>query len=436
MSETGLYVTDTEKIGRISGPVSFSILVPDSKSDYCRRYPNAPVFMLFGDVHDSTKNLCTGADPDTYTIYKIEFLQKISKALKDGEIIDFYTEGSDMTGISDHEGPEHETPLQAMYTLVSQCNRLRETQNAQYKTIEKIKWHHTDIRFWDHTSAQAQAAKKEMLTKKSWSVKKFLDRIRDHATYDKKEGTFCNLFISFVIALKESGYTLEDKFLITPELIYEEYVTSPHSLINYQLSKIKDETARQFLMDKIKLYIPRNHAKEIRKINDVDPKCVGYLQIFHNSIIKCFNKIDRDNQADHIEQVKKIFQFPFMSMYLYYVLYIETLQLEMFTFAKSFTRMLEPADGHSIINICYFGDAHITGMTYFLTDILKAYNRPLFIECDQTYNRCLDLNKLGKHSLVDILNSVRQPAKGAGRARRTTSRPSKACTRRAARRKN
>lgn len=49
---------------------------------------------------------------------------------------------------------------------------------------------------------------------------------------------------------------------------------------------------------------------------------------------------------------------------------IRSIQLDMFTFAKSFSRMDVNPDGHSIMNICYFGDYHIKNMIHFLTNIL------------------------------------------------------------------
>lgn len=89
----------------------------------------------------------------------------------------------------------------------------------------------------------------------------------------------------------------------------------------------------------------------------------------------------------------------------------------MFTFAKSFTRMVESTGIDPIINICYYGRLHINNMIYFLTQIL-SYQQIFYVDelkdkpDDQIntheVNRCLDLSNIDKVSLAQILNSIRQ----------------------------
>ena len=157
MSEKGFYINDDEKIEKFSGPVSMGMYMPNTKLDFFRVY-NAPIFILFGDAHFSPNNLCDVNVPNKHHIYKIEFFQMLSTILNDGEVIDFYTEGYDLTNQYTYiSGNNQNDPLIALCNLVIYINQLKSTNDlkqlnpenqAIYKSIEKIKWHHTDVRFW------------------------------------------------------------------------------------------------------------------------------------------------------------------------------------------------------------------------------------------------------------------------------------------------
>ena len=61
-------VIDGNRINKISGPVSMSILTP-KKSEL---FPNLPVYMLFGDVHNDRKNMCKETkSKGVYNVYDI-----------------------------------------------------------------------------------------------------------------------------------------------------------------------------------------------------------------------------------------------------------------------------------------------------------------------------------------------------------------------------
>ena len=64
--EEGLHINNNIVIKKISGPVSMTILKPkDETVKYFREFKNpiyAPIFILFGDVHESRTNLCNCED--------------------------------------------------------------------------------------------------------------------------------------------------------------------------------------------------------------------------------------------------------------------------------------------------------------------------------------------------------------------------------------
>jgi hypothetical protein len=171
MSEKGFFINDNEKIEKFSGPVSMGMYMPNTQTEFFRGY-NAPIFILFGDVHFSTNNLCDVNVPKKHRIYKIEFFQILSSVLQDNEVIDFYTEGHDLTNEYNYIlGQNQNDPLIAQCNLVIYINQLKQANKlnqlnpenqALYKSIEKIKWHHTDIRFWTQYSPQNQDATQEI----------------------------------------------------------------------------------------------------------------------------------------------------------------------------------------------------------------------------------------------------------------------------------
>jgi hypothetical protein len=84
----GLQLTSKTAILKLSGPVSIVILRPKYESEYFIKYKKAPIFILLGDIHFNTVNLCND-DQYTYRINEMWFLQAICNAVNPNEIIDF-----------------------------------------------------------------------------------------------------------------------------------------------------------------------------------------------------------------------------------------------------------------------------------------------------------------------------------------------------------
>lgn len=69
---TGFRITDAEIIKKLSGPISMTLVIPHP---YLTANPTAPIFVLFGDFHFSSANLCKDDVPNKHRIYRLEFLQ-------------------------------------------------------------------------------------------------------------------------------------------------------------------------------------------------------------------------------------------------------------------------------------------------------------------------------------------------------------------------
>ena len=127
-------------VNRISGPVSFYYLKPKDSSS------TLPLFLLFGDVHESYENMCSECTCEDkkkccHAIYDKAFLKKIEKLAKPDRPIDFYTEHfEDSDGL--FNGPLDkfmEPEFQACYK--------RTLKNKKNCPAPKIRWHYSDIRF-------------------------------------------------------------------------------------------------------------------------------------------------------------------------------------------------------------------------------------------------------------------------------------------------
>ena len=431
-NEKGFYINDSEKIDKLSGPVGMGLLVPNIQSEYFRKHPNAPVFILLSDFHLSAANLCTIDVPNKHHIYKIEFLQMLSNIVNDDEVIDFYTEGYDLTDKVAHLIDQDKTtgPLLVFQNLVMHCNQLKINNSPAYDTIKKIQWHHGDIRFWSQSnlSQQYEEVKSEISKKKYkfYNMIVFLfENIEMNSyywQYNKSNEVFHYLFLAYANEIKSRGFILDNYIAVDPNEIYIRLIESKFSLINYQISKIPVISAQTFLKEKFKLYIEYIYTQNLtdakRSIKGLTPKIFnGEIRTIHSNIVWLFCASNPNTLNVHQTNSIQIHTSLYYPIYKKFIFSFDCIKLDMFTFAKSFTRMLESTGIDPIINICYYGRLHINNMIYFLTQIL-SYRQNFYkdelgdpgsdkINTHQA-NRCLDLSNINKVSLAQILNIIRQ----------------------------
>ena len=417
-SIAGLRISNEHVISQLSGPVSIVILQPNAKSTYFQAYKKAPLFILFGDIHCSDANLCKPS-PGAIRIYDIDFLNMMCSILKDNEVIDVCTEGENLTNQTNITTLTRE-PIYAFHNLVRICNNFKKEDSENYKMVQKIRWHHTDIRFWTLYIPEVQKVREDRPRKYYNMFEFLLIRVEGNKLYidNRNKDIFYNVFCSYLFKLKTEGYSFEANIAVNVTEIYFKLVENRYSLINYQISKITKKSDREFLKQKISVYISYMYQKELQLSGLKESKDLGILiRTMHNKMIGFCN--------GELVGLKEIHGTRDYTIYKNFILRIETIKLDMFTFAKSFTRMLNPTPDSQppIINMCYFGNLHIQNMTYFITKILNsegvggdAYNVILTHGIGQDApnplskdaNRCLDFSQIKKSSISELLNQLRQ----------------------------
>lgn len=148
----GLLIGNTA-IKQISGPVSFTVLRPTQKVYQDGLAAQFPIIVLFGDWHRSTENMCDPCDaPECYPVYDPQFLKQLDALADDDHPVDFYIETTRL-GFSEHG---FSSPLQPFVSgdMVF-CYQKHLCGTPIYKNrypMQKIRWHATDVRFWDEES--------------------------------------------------------------------------------------------------------------------------------------------------------------------------------------------------------------------------------------------------------------------------------------------
>ena len=397
----GLQLTRSTAILKLSGPVSIVILRPNYESDYFKTYKKAPIFILLGDIHFNTANLCQPAD-NAISIYTKEFLEKICAAVNPGEIIDFCTEGQDLTNQIYHSDQKGDV-MHEFHNLVRYCNKIKQDKTQGYEFLDKIRWQHTDIRFWTLDTPELKEVTQKRPRKYYHMALFLLSIVEKHPLFLKNPTSemFARVFAASAKQFNLAGYTFEANIAVNVREIYSKLVKNRYSLINYQISKITEESDREFLKTKICEYI--NYMYKIEcTLSKLSPEELGPLiRQTHDQIIRLYNsKIT----AKEIDELKEMYASNEYIIYKNYILNIGTIKFDMFTFAKSFTRMLNPTPDSQppIINICYFGNLHIQNMTHFITNILgysQVFEKKTFdvsqpeTMASNKVNRCLDFSK-------------------------------------------
>jgi hypothetical protein len=401
-------------VNKISGPISMHILTP-KQSDL---FPNLPVYMLFGDLHESEQNFCTDID-NSYDVHGLKFLGLLNKVLKPNELIDLYVEAPDLFSTFTSEPLPTKQPLDVFYNLYTECynNKRIEYKLTSYEhetkcdEIPNIRFQSGDSRFFIYGKKY-----RELLT--SCTIENFL------RLFNSKEDLNPD---TFVTKLKSLGGECIEK-LVNSTIGFEDIkrvIFDQKGLIHKQLKKI-NPLKRDKIIDYINeyiLYFETRHNEEIRRypeieiihnalkgiITDLQSKLKAKLANTLKGKITKLEPLNTDSIID-IAYLQK--QWPYLKYYRTTLIKKTSILPEIYTLCRSF-KYLDSEGDKPILNILYFGDSHIQNILHFLTKITHLYDSTTVQYFDKnidnydTVSRCIEIKN--DIDLNEILSNVRKP---------------------------
>ena len=441
-----------KNINSFSGPVSLYILKPKD-SFFVKMQKQgiyAPIFMLFGDMHFSDKNLCNNCnckhddniESCCIPIYSDEFFTLLNNTTTKKFPIDFYFEGADLkflkgkTTENDKDDLENalendKSPLGIVRNTMIFCKDIDNKEKTKCKTISNLRIHYGDSR-------------------NNNSFKKTFERFSARTFKDDIEG---------ILRQRKYSETINYNFY-TRSLINRNYGKNPCKGINSDKDKIVYLNALRYIytpnfFEHINIPEIKKNSLVFKQLNKMDPKLQEYWlnmisKYFYNVYLNC--KTIFGIEKEYNEFINKIIDFMIFCLENYkeqdeiadyeafdlqQEYFVKNLQkylkdlpsdltdkithlstslfapfLDLYTLLRSFKK---PENNiNSILNVCYFGSEHCENMSYFLKNIMQDYeliyeknNRNYFTKNNtEKVNRCLTIDK--DVNIDEILNHYKQ----------------------------
>lgn len=393
-------IINKKHINKISGPVSMYLLYPKIEYTDITKNKYAPIFILFGDSHEGIENYCNpdeGEDKGHYKIYDENFLKLFSDAMEGNEeekvkseIIDFYVEVGDLHITEFQEGEEkNEYPLDQIIYLFKDCyynvRGIPALIPEKQKKLKNIRWQSGDIRYFIQKNDICDLYSE-------------FENIIQECNRDEK------LFKKMLIKAIEYNYGNSLTKAFTQEELYREHVLNPNCLIYKQLNNINlgigDENIKnkKEIIEEILLKF-RNYIYEYYLIFDITRHIEKYKKI-HIEIINTFtSEYGSKIRKELIDNIYNYYKDGSLEKLMSIILTRDAVLPDLYILARNYKYMyttVNPKYGvrHPMINICYFGCAHIQKMYEFL--MKNGYKEVIKIDqCDdKKTNRCIDLTNL------------------------------------------
>ncbi len=392
---------NTNTIHKISGPVSMHILYPTDK--IFKEFKYSPILILFGDVHKGAEGFCKNEDGKEdkkhYNVFDVEFLQLLSNEVEGKGLIDFYVEGGDFHIVNPIGNLEY--PMGKLLVLFRDCYknirmiRKPSADNEQKcNMIKNIRWQSGDIRSF----------------RKNQSKNYLYNKFRDMQLISKTKPEIISIIREKIVELQE--YIKRDIPVmceeVTKEDLVKEFTTNKDNLIYKQLYKM-DYAHRPYFIGKIKNYL--NSIYEYYQLNDNMKKILSL-----NNDFKRILTIDI-----HSEEANEILEILYLhylldkfQSYTDFLLLRDTLKPDLYILGriykiislKQYKDEIYSVD-RPLINIIYFGDAHIDHLLTILTQDgeyeSESYKNPF---TEESQNRCIDLSGENIINLNDKINSL------------------------------
>ena len=434
--KSGIVLND-KIISGISGPVSLIILKPTI--EFYKEY-QAPIFILFGDVHDSDDNICEECvcnDSNCcYNIYSETFLQLLDNIGSDPKFpVDFNIESSinihtkkslkekdkDMLLKLRIEAEKLGYPLDILRDKFYSCySKITKEENFEfykkYCPTENIRWQLADSRFSYYDEFLTNEEGTEYMTYK-YDFGYFMDQMYILIKYlarKKIEEKKIKLLITNLYKFRRYFNTF--KFILSENFFEHIKSNEDNFVIFKQIRKMEEYKAKQWEIwfnDYYKYFYNKyveSHDKELKEELEAEDAMEYFISL---------SKLEK-TLVDLIEYLPKFYKKectlldiinfckPLREDFSYLTSIIENLNtplLDLYYLSRTF----KPPKGSAIplISIAYFGVNHINNIAYFLQNIMGHYEKVYIKNKKHTDNgdrfvRCLTIDEhVDLQSIID-----------------------------------
>lgn len=405
------FIINNKKIKQISGPVSLHILKPDLSfyNHFKEEYNiHTPIFILFGDIHDSKKYQCKTCKYDInkksycYHVYDKEFLQLLDNMSEQKYPIDFFIEGfvhlEKKMILNKNEIDE---PIPMLRERLHTCYKreLRGTKKYLKECPTKnIRWHSADTR-------QSEKSKYNFEEVIDYFYEEILEELIGKKITEKSLTKILNNYSNRFNKKDIINYLSAYSYIFSsPEEFAEQYIYNDSvknkSLVIKQIHKMKDTNLIQTWYKWIEEYINyviSNSDKEIMKeegkkifiqSKELGIELVQFFIQYFSSKTEESKKLLLIKFVQYLNSVKKIDSQ--LQIFSDLMLNYNDIFLDLYMLGRTFKNPHRSIN--SFINISYFGDSHIDHIKYFLTNIIGKYD-VVFSKNERNEQRCVQSKK-------------------------------------------
>ena len=425
--ENGLHITNSLTIKKISGPIYMAILVPKTEIiKKCREltYPiYPPIFILFGDIHESLEYQCK-CDEEIFNtcideVYKFaEILNKLSSPTYP---IDFYLENfiseddieshlervKTNPNYSDYSG---DPPLNKLIWQSNECTKKAITSKRydpnKCLSVNKIRWHLADTRKNDVGKFRIEYFINEFrnyiielnkIIKGDSVISKYIIRPKTNKTFNDNVSNFKDITDYFINSFPyvHLDFTIYDEIdeylnillhicsndffdnLAGKSLMYKEYSKFKTNIVDVDIENIIKEDIMSIINNE---FLGKDTVKY--NINNLNEFIKAFIQLISEYITGLkLNKAD--NSAEYYSKITNILEsnayYPMYFMFLidiltYINVYIMDYYFILRSFKKPYNTEKKDYDNNSILNVSYFGAYHSKHIIQLLVDKLEWYN--------------------------------------------------------------
>ena len=378
------------EVKKISGPVSMYLLKPTD--DYLKRFPYAPILILFGDQHNGIEGFCQQVDNEKghYKVSDVKFLRLLSDKVKGKGLIDFYVEGGDIHythKIQDTNGGE---PMPELWNLFIKCynnpkmedRKILPENKPTCDLIPNIRWQSGDIR-----NFQKERDKCNIWELLSDNIGTAFSKAYNEGNEDNPDEFFKQYIRMTIESSRRPDCKEEIEYNFTAEEIYDLYVESKDSLINKQINRISNKETQKYIKDRFATYINEFYRQNKEKYKIFNEVHSYFKQLFNGEIYA-------ENSVNIVLEIILLYHHNSnLKVYLEFLMNIKSLMLDLYTMARIFKTMHGSIpEKCPLINICYFGSVHIRSMYEFLTKDKYAYTAIIEKHYNEyeKINRCIE----------------------------------------------